>query len=301
MARGDHYRGMSDTLVEFVRRRGGAAHTRTARAAGFTPHTMATAVREGRIERVRRSWLIHPECPVPRRDAAARGGRLTCVSAAAEMGLWVPAAGPLHIWIPPTASRVDATGVRLHRARGPVSLAPIEPDEHILNVLFHVASCLPPVDALAVWESALRRRVVDAEVLTRVVWRSPRATEVARAAGTLSDSGLESHFRALMAAAAIPMRQQVRIDGHHVDGLIGERLVVQLDGFAFHSTPADRRRDIEQDARLVLRGYTVLRFDYAQVIFEPETVLDHIRTAMAQGLHLAPHRPGPSRPEQDIA
>ena len=279
---------MIDALVEFVRRRGGVVHTRTARGAGFTPHTMISAVRDGRIDRVRRSWLIHPDCPSPRRAAAERSGRLTCVSAAAERGLWVPPTDDTHIWVPPTASRVDATRVRLHRASGPVPLANIDPDEHILNVLFHVASCLPPADALAVWESARRHRLVDADVLARVVWRSPRAAGIARVAGALSDSGLESHFCALVTAAAIAVRQQVRVDGHRVDGLIGERLVVQLDGFAFHRTPADRRRDLEQDARLVLRGYTVLRFDYAQVMFEPETVLDRIRTALAQGLHLAP-------------
>lgn len=279
---------MSDALVEFVRRRGGAAHTRTARAAGFTPHAMVTAVQSGRIHRVRRSWLIHPDCTPSRREAAARGGRLTCVSAATERDLWVPTIGEPHIWVPSTASRVDATGVRLHRATGPVSLASIEPQEHILNVLFHVASCLSPADALAVWESALRRGAVDAEVLARVIWRSPRATTLARVAGTLSDSGLESHFVALMASAGVSLRQQVWIDGHPVDGVIGRWLVVQLDGFAFHSVPADRRRDLAQDARLVLRGYTVLRFDYAQIMFEPETVVDRVLTAMAQGLHLDP-------------
>lgn len=280
--------GMSDALVEFVRRRGGATHTRTARAAGFLPHAMVTAVRDGRLDRVRRSWLIHPDCTPPRRAAAARSGRLTCVSAAAERGLWVPSSDDLHIWVPPTASRVDATGVRLHRAIGPVPLAHVEPVEHILNVLFHVASCVPPADALAVWESALRRRMVHPDVLARVVWRSPRATQVARAAGVLSDSGLESHFCALLSTAGIPLRQQVRIEGHDVDGLIGERLVTQLDGFAFHSAAKDRRRDLDHDARLVLRGYTVLRFDYAQMMFDPATVLDRIRVAMAQGLHLAP-------------
>lgn len=121
-----------------------------------------------------------------------------------------------------------------------------------------------------------------------MIWRSPRAADIARIAEALSDSGLESHFRALLAAAGISARQQVRIDGHRVDALIGERLVVQLDGFAFHSAPADRRRDLDQDARLVLRGYTVLRFDYAQVMLEPATVIDRVRTALAQGLHLGP-------------
>ena len=44
-------------------------------------------------------------------------------------------------------------------------------------------------------------------------------------------------------------------------------------------------------ARLALRGYTILRFDYYQVLFDPAYVIDTVLTAIAQGLHLAPpHR-----------
>ena len=62
--------------------------------------------------------------------------------------------------------------------------------------------------------------------------------------------------------------------------------MVQLDGFAHHRG-ADRRRDLRADARLVLRGYTVLRFDFVQVLFHPDEVVATIALAMAQGLHLA--------------
>ncbi|HKT56027.1 MAG TPA: DUF559 domain-containing protein, partial [Microbacterium sp.] len=82
------------------------------------------------------------------------------------------------------------------------------------------------------------------------------------------------------------IRQQVRIDGRPVDALIGDALIAQLDGFAFHQA-ADRRRDIRADARLVLRGYTVLRFDYQQVFFDPGYVVETIQLAIAQQLHRA--------------
>ncbi|GAB6857228.1 DUF559 domain-containing protein [Microbacterium xylanilyticum] len=62
---------------------------------------------------------------------------------------------------------------------------------------------------------------------------------------------------------------------------------MQLDGFEHHSGAEQRRRDIRADARLALRGYTVLRFDYAQVMFEQAFVQETVRAAMAQGLHLA--------------
>lgn len=80
------------------------------------------------------------------------------------------------------------------------------------------------------------------------------------------------------------------IDGHPVDFLIGDRLVVQLDGFEHHSSPAARRRDMDADARLTLLGYTVLRFDYQQVMFEWERVEAVLATAMAQQVHLADRR-----------
>lgn len=77
------------------------------------------------------------------------------------------------------------------------------------------------------------------------------------------------------------------LDGRRVDFLIGERLVVQLDGFAHHSTAHERRRDIEADARLALFGFTVLRFDWKQVIHEWSSVERTVLTAVAQGLHRA--------------
>ncbi|MFC6356989.1 DUF559 domain-containing protein [Luethyella okanaganae] len=83
------------------------------------------------------------------------------------------------------------------------------------------------------------------------------------------------------------MRQQVVIDGHRVDGLIGDRLVLQIDGFDYHSEPAQRRRDLRDDRRLVLRGYTVFRYDYKQILFEWKTVEAEVLGAIAQGLHRA--------------
>lgn len=49
-------------------------------------------------------------------------------------------------------------------------------------------------------------------------------------------------FLVLMAEIGVTVRQQVMIDGHRVDGLIGDRLVIQLDVFAHHSDAAPRSR-----------------------------------------------------------
>ena len=122
-------------------------------------------------------------------------------------------------------------------------------------------------------------------MLPGIAWRG-RARELAEMASHLSDSGLETRFIALVTPLGVPVRQQVWIDGHPVDALLGERLVVQLDGFAHHQA-SDRRRDLRADARLTLLGYTVLRFDLVQLLHHPDEVLATVALALAQQRHLA--------------
>lgn len=276
---------MDAPLDAWIAAHGHVAHTRAARNAGYSPHRIAAAVAAGAVLRVRRSWLVHPTASPEQRAAAAVGGRLSCVSAAVALGLWVSASPRVpHVSVPGSASHVPTADIVLHWSRGPVPQPRTDPHEHIVNTLFQVARCLPRGDALIVWESALRKSVVDADVLQRVRWRSTSATELALVAGSLSDSGIETAFVSDMRAIGLDVRQQVWVDGHPLDALIGERLGVQLDGFAHHQA-SERRRDLRADARLALRGYTLLRFDYHQVLFERAYVIDTVRTAMAQGLH----------------
>lgn len=86
------------------------------------------------------------------------------------------------------------------------------------------------------------------------------------------------------------LRQQVRLAGRFVDLVIGESLVIQIDGFEHHSSSSDRTRDVAHDAELMLRGYTVLRFTYAQIIRDWPAVERTIARAVAAGLHLRPVR-----------
>lgn len=75
------------------------------------------------------------------------------------------------------------------------------------------------------------------------------------------------------------------LHGHRVDFLIGDRLVLQIDGG--HHVGAQREADIAHDAVLRLHGYTVIRVGYAQVTERWPEVQDRILRAIAQGLHLA--------------
>lgn len=175
--------------------------------------------------------------------------------------------------------------MHLHWARGPLPVAAHALHDPPANALFQIARCLPLADALTVWESAIRRGAVEPAELRRIAWRSSAAHRLAAVASDLSDSGIETRFVLLLRRLGISFRQQVWIDGHPVDALIGDLLVVQIDGFAHHQA-ADRRRDLRADARLILRGYTVLRFDFVQILMFPDEVAATIATAVAQRLHV---------------
>ncbi|MBP3978136.1 DUF559 domain-containing protein [Microbacterium sp. BLY] len=277
-------------LESWIREQGGSAHSSRVRDAGFTDYQMRRAVREGTLDRVRRSWLLLPDAEPMRRAAASVGGRVTCVSAAGLAGWWDVGAADVHVALPRTASRFERAGIHVHCARGPVPVHPRAAVDPVLNVLFHVARCRPPTEARVMWEAALRHGAVGMDTLARVRWRCDAANRLARSVRGRSDSGPETVFVERMRAIGIDVRQQVWVDGHPLDGVIGERLAIQIDGFRHHSAAGDRRRDLAADARLALRGYTVLRFDYHHVMLDDTHVEDTVLAALAQGLHHAGRR-----------
>lgn len=59
-----------------------------------------------------------------------------------------------------------------------------------------------------------------------------------------------------------------------------ERLVVEVDGFAFHSTRAAFERDRRRDAVLQLAGYRVLRLSWRHVVNESHATVAMLARAL---------------------
>lgn len=276
---------MRDSLTRWLEAEGGIRHVQQALAAGFTKYSIRAAVAAGSVQRLRRVWLAGPDAPPLLRAAAAIGGRVACVTAAREHGLWVIDDDVPHFAVAHGASRFDAAGARIHWNAGPLGARTFELVEPVVDALVHVAECRPLDHALATWESALRQGTVDHRYLARLPLRHASARRVRDGASQLSDSGLESIAVARLRRIGLPVRQQVHLAGHAVDGLVGSSLVIQLDGYEFHRDAASRRRDLAHDRRLALLGFTVLRFDYRQVLYGWQEVELEIRSAVAIGLH----------------
>lgn len=275
-------------IAKWVAEHGGIVHRQQILDAGVPASRLRTAITRGEVDRVRRYWVASTNAPAALVQAARSSARLACVSAAAFRGWWIPpgVGDSLHVTVK-ADGRPPGEGVVAHWSSPLVPLPPHQLVESMLDSLEHVASCLSFEQALVVWESALRRERLHPEVIANVHWRSPVARRLASVSRGESDSGLETIFVVRLSPWGVAIRQQVLIAGHHVDVLIGDRLVVQLDGFAFHSTPKDRQRDLDHDRELIARGYTVLRFTYRDVVADWPAVERVIATALAQGLHVA--------------
>lgn len=184
----------------------------------------------------------------------------------------------------PGSGRVHGPTAVVHWQRPVVPRHPDVLEDGTENVLMTVAACQPYEVARAVWDSALNNRLVDAQTLRRLPWTGA-ARRFAAEATPWADSGLETIFVVRLRWLDLPIRAQIWIAGHRVDVLIGERLVVQIDG-AHHVGP-QRTSDISHDAELMLMGYHVIRVGYAQVMHRWEEVQEQIMRAVAQGLHRA--------------
>ncbi|HWU47535.1 MAG TPA: type IV toxin-antitoxin system AbiEi family antitoxin domain-containing protein [Humibacter sp.] len=284
-------------LNDYLRSRDGIVRRVELRDRGLTSYRINALIEAGELIPVGRNRVAHPQCPAPVIAAAQAGARLGCISAAALRGLWVPDDDRrLHFAVSHGYSRrapsEDSAPV-LHRSHVPVPTGAGQTVDVLPNVLVHVARCQRLEYAVALFDSALNQRRLELEELRGMAAKqSRRFQRVVALCDGRADAGNESVLRVRLGQIGIVMVPQVVIDGHPVDGLIGERLVIQSDGFGPHSDPVRRARDLRQDNRMRLRGYEVQRFSAVQVLHRWDYVESMIVGAMAQGLHLAPRRRG---------
>jgi len=272
---------MSD-LEDAMRRAGGVARATTLQSAGYSRHHLRTAIDRGHVVRVRRNWLALPGADHELVEAATAGVVLSCITQARRLGLWVLAHPHLHVAADPHAAVPEIRGT-VHWVRPTLPRNPDDLVDPIENVLAVVAACQPFEAALAVWESALRKQLVDLDVLARLQLRG-QARELLVAANPFADSGLESIVLPRLRWLGIRIIPQAWIEGHRVDFLLGDRLVLQIDGG--HHVGEQRNEDNAHDAALMLRGYRVIRVGYRQVVDDWPSVQDMIVRAVGQGMHL---------------
>jgi len=271
---------------------------------GFTGFDLTSAVRAGRLRRVRRGWYATADATSDQLTAVRVGGRLSHASAARSYGLWAGVDARVHVTVTRGASR-------LRRRRTPtfdtvdlwdseVCVHWTRPGRQDLTSTqtwrVDLAECLlgavvemPLEHAVACLDTA--RSVYGESVLVPFSLAEPRHRRVAALSRPGSESGLESIVRQRLGRLGLDVQQQVSIAGvGRVDMVVEGLVVIEVDGWEFHKDAFER--DHRRSSTLMSLGRFPLSFTYAQVMddwpFVERTILDTV--AMSQNRNMGPNR-----------
>jgi very-short-patch-repair endonuclease len=257
-------------IADLARSQRGVVTTAQLAAAGIGRNAVAHRVAHGRLTRVLRGvYRVGPvEAPFAHEMAAvlATGGVLSHHSAAMVWGLRPPHDGPTHVTVKSGARHRSV--VRTHRSPSLNAAVhhglPLTPAARTLNDL---APLMSRSDLERAAEEAVIRGLVTALEV-------PRRCAI-RGEPQLTRSEAERRLQRLIRAARLPKpRTNVRVAGWEVDAYWPrERLIVEVDGYAYHGNRAAFERDRRKDAVLTAAGYTVIRITWRQLKHEPLTVV----------------------------
>jgi len=216
--------------------------------------------------------------------AAARGALLSHYSAAVLWDLRPPREGPMEITVVGREIR-QRDGIRMHTV---TDLHPTDmnrnhgiPVTSPARTLLDLATTATPRDLARATEEAQVQRRVSTHSLNEQFSRYPthRGTAALRKAirtdPKFTRSEAERQLLELVRAARLPEPEaNVTIAGHEVDFVWRtQRLVVEVDGYAFHSSRSSFERDRRRDRELQAAGYRVLRFTWRELTEEREAVV----------------------------
>lgn len=223
------------------------------------------------------------------RIAARHGGGIACVTAARHVGIWtLSRADDVHVWL----------GGRGHRRAHPHCSCVEHWDDlevrdafgapSVPRLLRQIARCRGVEEFFVCLESALNRGMITSGGLA---WLRANCGEVERDAITFArsdaESGLESLLRWRLRWLGISLSAQVDIPSvGRVDFVLGDRLILEVDGVDNHDGPSKRHKDLVRDANAAVWGFVTLRFDYALVVHDWPTVEAAILAHLSRGIHL---------------
>lgn len=276
------------------------AWTRAAlRAAGVGDTALRRAVRRGELVRVGHNRYDRPGPSDLEALVAARGSGIALrgLSAARAWGLPAPR-GPVQVLV--------RRGCRRPALPAPAQLRTarqwhvLERDGVLVTDLSRtcadVAREHPLEVAVPLLDAALREGLDPSDVAAHARAGVTGSAEIARAlrlADARSESPLESLLRVLLTVAGLPPSDLQHIirdrDGQFVGrvDLWYPGVVVEADGFAFHSSREDYRRDRRKGVEYARLGLLVLRFSWEQVVGAPDEVVAAVRDAVRHAAHAA--------------
>jgi very-short-patch-repair endonuclease len=261
--------------------------------AGMTPDTVRARTKARRLRPIQRGvYLVGPPVAPYLKEMAAvlACGEGAVVSHRSAAALWelLPHPGPsasVDILVP-MPDRGRRPGIRAHHTsrlqESEVTTWNRIPVTTPARTVLDLAGELRMQELERVVAKTERESLAAPGELSSLVARHPRRPGVGilrallsgDASPTLTRSHAEERFLALVKKAQLAMPEvNVGVGGYEVDFLWRpQRLVVEVDGFAFHSSRRAFKRDRRRDSILSLKGLRVLRITWSQIVEEPEAV-----------------------------
>jgi very-short-patch-repair endonuclease len=304
---------------------GGVARTKDLTAGGVSRQSLATAVRRGDLIRLREGVYVHPDTPGDIRNAVLHGGALGCLSRAKEAGLWIlEEPSTLHVALPKSGhfreyahepmrdaemgNKGKGTVGKCGTGKGDARKRDAEEEasengctckvhwsdtrahggmQALYEAIAAMLVCLGEEHFFVALESAMRKRLIDSAQLARLRSRiSKKHHWLVDFARWNADSGLESLLRLRLRALGLSLTSQVKVPGVGlVDFVLGDRLIIEVDGKPNHVGVSERHKDLVRDVIATAHGFDTLRFDYALVIHDWEMVEAAILAKVEFGLH----------------
>ena len=294
----------ADLLIHELTRRQHGLVTRTQLLeGGLSASTVDYRIKSGRLRPIHRGvYQVGPlEAPRYREMAAALAcGPGAIVSHRSAAGLWqmLPPPGrdaPVDVIIR-TDERRKRPGIRMHRPGGvePGEIAELEgiPVTSPVRTLFDLSSAVHPRDLERALARAEREGLANRFQLVeqadrwcgRVGIPALRALLQAEGAPALTRSEAEDRLLELLEESSLPRPEtNVAVQGHEVDFFWRtERVAVEVDGFAYHSSTDRFERDRLRDAELSASGVQVVRLTWRQLVKEPKAVLVRLAQTLAR-------------------
>jgi very-short-patch-repair endonuclease len=130
-------------------------------------------------------------------------------------------------------------------------------------------------------------RLADPQSLRGLVARHPRHRGIVKLRNpgpSLTRSELEARFIAFLDHADLARPSvNARVESFEVDFVWHEqRLIAELDGYAFHSTRVAFERDRARDRRLQARGWRVVRITWRQLRDHPASLAAELAALLSR-------------------
>ena len=263
---------------------------RELRASGLSRHGLKVALHEGTLVRARRDVYLSAEVAPDILRAERVGGRLDCLSALQQMGVFVLSNSRLHVQVEPYDGRLRSPESRSKKLASmrpgivavhwrALDLAPSLHTVPVVDALAQAALCQPSRATIASIDSALNRGLIgESELADLFGLLPPRLQKLRPHLDGRAEAGSESLARLLLRAFGRLVEVQKYIDGvGRVDLVIDGWIVVECDSREFHGGWSMQESDRERDLALASRGYVPIR-PTARLIFErPEVLVAAVR------------------------